>query len=277
MNTLDYISSNIEKKMSYETEKIILIVYGFALGYTFGSMYGFSSYLKMNKFVNMYTNIKKFTYNLQTKTFYIDGDINGDLVDEFKSFMRNVKHDETVDIVIDTYGGCFSSAQMMTDIILTHKGITNAIVLNKAFSAGSLIALSCANLYMHKNAHLSPVDVLQGDMFSTVQLSAVQTIINNKSKDKIGDNTFILADQAEKCKKLLDVLFSKIISPKYQEAEANKIKQEFFDGTKNVHSTTFSRNDLTSFGIVVYDITPTMFNKASCKIIKDKNNFYFNF
>ena len=82
MNTLYYIwSDTIDKKMSPETEKVILVVYGFVLGYVFGYVHRFSSYFKLNKLANMYTNIKKFTYNLKTKTFYIDGEINGELVD----------------------------------------------------------------------------------------------------------------------------------------------------------------------------------------------------
>lgn len=225
--------------------------------------FAFRTFNKKN-LINRFIDLKRLYYNRNVKTFYISDTVTGNLVDEFKQFMINVGPKDEIDIVLETYGGFFSGAQMISDMILSHEGVTNAIVLNRAFSAGTLIALSCTNLYMHKNAHLSPVDVLQSDFFKTIQLSAVQTIIDNKTKDKINDDTFIMADQAEKSKNLLNSLFERIIKPKYSDDVASIIKQELFDGNKYIHSTSFSSTELKNIGLKINDILPNMIKKAQC-------------
>jgi ClpP class serine protease len=176
--------------------------------------------------------------------------------------MLDIKPNEDIDIVIDTNGGSFCAAQMISEIILNHEGTTNAIVLDKALSAGTIIALSCSNLYMHKNAHLSPVDVQGFGFFQTAQFSSVKTIIENKSADKVEDNTFIMADQANKVRALLNEMFEKIVKPKYDDNISAKIKSELFDGEKYIHSTAFSVKKLKTIGIKVLDITDSMITRS---------------
>lgn len=264
--------SFIEKlKSDTYFEKTIIMSYGIFFGYVMRGIIPTSLFVGKN-WKRFFTDMKKQIYNWDTKTFYINGEIDKDVVDNFKMFMLDVKPDETIDIVIETYGGSFLCAQMLSDMILYHKGMTNAVVLNNAFSAGSLIALSCKKLYMHVNAHLSPVDVMQSNFFKTVQLSAIKTIIDNKSKDKIADDTFILADQAEKCKKLTQSLFDKLIVSRYDNATSEKIKEELFDGNKNIHATAFSYAQLKEIGVKVELITQKMISKAkhNCSCVEEK-------
>lgn len=276
-NFLDNIANKLNSfKTESMTDRFILLMIGFSYGYLIGNFRSFGMFDKKNWF-NMFINTKKLIYNFERKTFYVDGYISSKLVDEFQKFMLDVKENEEIDIVIESNGGSFCCAQMMSGMILSRSGVTNAVVLNKAFSAGSLIALSCTNLYMHKNAHLSPVDVQQANFFKVVQLSSVKSIIENKSKDKISDDTFILADQADKCKNLLNLLFEKIIVPRYDCPETtDKIKRELFDGNKNIHGTAFSYEELKKMGIKILDITPTMINKAKCKPIVNRTMFDYD-
>ena len=65
---------------------------------------------------------------------------------------------------------------------------------------------------MHKNAHLSPVDVIESNFFSSTQLSSIRNVVKNKNADKIDDSTYILDDQAIKCKTILNRIFEKICS-----------------------------------------------------------------
>lgn len=257
-----------ELPLSTDGDKIVIMVYGMFCGSLIGWTLGSFNYLglfKLNFWRNGYINAKRLLYNYNTKTFYMTNDINSQLIDDFKNFMFSVGPTQPIDIVLETHGGSFSGAQMISDIIVSHGGISNAIVLNKAFSAGTLIALSCTNLYMHRNAHLSPVDVQQGNFFSTVQLSAVKTIIDKKNADRVNDDTFLMADQAEKCNLLITNIFNKIIKPRYDADISLKIKSELFDGDKYIHSTTFSVSDLRNMGINVQDITKNMISKANCK------------
>jgi ClpP class serine protease len=188
-------------------------------------------WLRHKLYINFVSYTKKFKrIFLSKKTFYFDEEINGKSVENFKEFMLNIKSTDEIDIVLQTNGGLFSCAQMISDIILAHQGVSNSLVLNNAFSAGTLIALSCKNLYMHKNSHLSPVDVIHSNFFDAIQLSSIKKVIENKSKDRIDDKTFLLADQASKCKLILDELFNKIIKTKYNDEISKKIKEELFDG-----------------------------------------------
>jgi len=162
---------------------------------------------------------------------------------------------DELNIIIDTYGGSFSSAQIISDLLSNFKGQSNAYVLNNAFSAGTLIALSCKTLYMHKNAHLSPVDVIHCDYFDPVQFSSIKTVIENKSKDRIDDKTFLLSDQAEKCKDILQKIFKNIIGNKYNKIAADKIYEEIFSGEKYIHSTAFSFDQLKEVGLDIQEMT----------------------
>ena len=234
-----------------------LILYGALLGFILGG--GVRS---INILANSKNTIKKLIYNYNKKTFYFTGDILSSTVTEFKTFMLDVKPNEDIDVIINTNGGSFCAAQMISEIILSHEGVTNAIILDKALSAGTIIALSCSNLYMHKNAHLSPVDVQESGFFKTTQFSSVKSIIEKKSADKVEDSTFIMADQANKVRALLNEMFEKIVKPKYNDDISDKIKSELFDGEKYIHSTAFSVKKLKTIGVEVLDITDSMITRS---------------
>ena len=86
--------------------------------------------------------------------FYFETDIDSETIKKFKSFMDELDSDSTLNLYFETNGGFYSVAQMICNIILNHKGETNAIILNKSFSIGTLCALCCKYIYMHSNAHL---------------------------------------------------------------------------------------------------------------------------
>ena len=232
----------------------------FAFGMIFGS---FATIFPLIMSINLNNNIKWFINDLYLlkrikllngglNTYYFDSEINSNSIDSFKEFINNLEGTEPIYIFFSTNGGSFSVVQMICDIILNYKGETNGIVLNKSFSAGTLALLCCSNIYMHQNAHLSPVDVMMCSFFDTTQLSSIKTVLNNKSPDKIDDNTFILSDQATKCKNVLDAIYEQIsIKHDFDEETKKKIWNNIFSGEKYIHSTTFSISMLKSFGLKI--------------------------
>jgi membrane-bound ClpP family serine protease len=161
---------------------------------------------------------------------------------------------------------------MICEIILNYKGETNAIIFSKSFSAGTLIALCCKNIYMHHNAFLSPVDVIHNSFFDSTQLSSIKNVLENKHADKIDDNTFILADQAIKCKIILNNIFEKICKIHNFDNETKKIiYTEIFEGEKYTHDTTFSFEYLKSIGINVKQINKQMIKIAQLNIYQNTN------
>lgn len=255
----------------------------FALGSLMSSMsyvilIGLYSNLGFNKryFTNIITNLKRTKLlNGNKNVFYFDDMINETSLDNFKNFVNDFNDmDETIYIVLSTNGGSFSIAQMISSILLNWKGETNSVILNKAFSAGTLIALSCKNIYMHSNAHLSPVDVIHNTFFDTTQLSSITNVLSNKNPDKINDNTYILADQAKKCKLILNKIFDKICTlHKFNEETKNKVYQEIFEGEKYIHCTTFSKQDLIDIGICVNPMTDELLSLSKLTKKYDKNYF----
>lgn len=243
----------------------------FAFGMMFGS---FATLFPLIMSINLSKNAEWFVNNLylmkRTKllngglnTYYFDSEINLNSIDSFKEFINNLEGTEPIYIYFSTNGGSFSVVQMICDIILSYKGETNGIVLNKSFSAGTLALLCCSNIYMHQNAHLSPVDVMMCSFFDTKQLSSIKTVLNNKSPDKINDDTFILSDQAIKCKNVLDRIYEQISSKhNFNEQTKKNIWDNIFSGEKYTHSTTFSVDVLKSFGLEIYPMDKQMIKLA---------------
>lgn len=217
--------------------------------------------IKRNKLLNGGKNI-----------FYFDSEINSDSIDSFKEFINNLEGTEPIYIYFSTNGGSFSVVQMICDVILNYKGETNAIILNKSFSAGTLAVLCCSNIYMNSTAHLSPVDVMMCSFFDATQLSSIKTVLDNKSPDKIADSTFILSDQASKCRNVLDRIYEKIsIRHNFDEETKNKIWDNIFSGEKYTHCTTFSVEVLKSFGLTIQPMTKQMIHLSKLTKKIDKN------
>jgi hypothetical protein len=245
-----------------------------------GIMFGLCSNFKFNNiftyFGNMVTNLKRTKLlNGNKNIFYFDDVINETLLNNFKDFINCIKNEnETIHIILSTNGGSFSVVQMISEILLNWKGETNAVILNKAFSAGTLIALSCKNIYMHSNAHLSPVDVIHDTFFDSTQLTSISYVLSNKNHDRIDDHTFILADQAKKCKFVLDKIFNKIcIIHKFDEKIKLTVYEEIFEGEKYTHCTTFSRQDLIDMGLKISPMTEELLSLSKLTLNHKKENY----
>lgn len=255
----------------------------FAFGYLFGivfmaiPIFTASNINSHIKFIcnNLYLLRRTKLLNGGLNTFYFDSDINSNSVDSFKEFINNLEGTEPIYIYFSTNGGSFSVVQMICDVILNYKGETNAIILNKSFSAGTLAVLCCSNIYMHSNAHLSPVDVIMCSFFDSTQLSSIKTVLDNKSPDKIEDNTYLLSDQASKCKNVLNKIYEQIsLKHNFDEQTKKNVWDNIFSGEKYTHSTTFSVQTLKSFGLSINPITKQMIQLAKLTRKSDKDDNY---
>ena len=95
------------------------------------------------------TEIQKSKFITGENNFYFETDVDSLTVKKFKSFMDKLEPDSIVNLYFDTDGGFFSVAKMICNIILNYQGETNDIILNKSFSAGTLCALCCKNIYVY--------------------------------------------------------------------------------------------------------------------------------
>ena len=250
----------------------------FSLGFLTGIAYTSLSFLFINRTIankrillNTIIDFRRNKLlNKNKNIFYFDKDIDESILNEFKRFINDIEDEtSTIDIILSTYGGSFSIAQMISDTLLKWKGDTNAIILDNAFSAGTFIALSCKNIYMHANAYLSPVDVIHETFFDSTQLSSISTVIANKSPDKIDDSTYILSDRAKKCKVVLDAYFKRISEiHKFTDVIRRTIYRNIFGGEEFVHDTTFSRENLIDMGLKINPMS-----KEQIKLSKLTKNY----
>ncbi len=238
----------------------------FILGWVSGIFFALTitqilSFKFINNKINYFQRTKLLNGGLNC--FYFDTDINSKSIDNFKDFMNNLEGTEPIYLFFSTNGGSFSVVQMICDIILKYPGETNAIILNKSFSAGTLAVLCCSNIYMHLYAHLSPVDAILSSFFDSTQLSSIKTVLDSKNLDRINDQTLILADQASKCKKILESIFDKIcVKHKLIDENKKNVWDDIFGGEKYVHSTTFSVEHLESLGLKIKPITKELIRLA---------------
>jgi len=84
----------------------------------------------------------------------INEEIDLNTVYKVQQFLR----DNTPPLIIQTTGGSSIATTMICKLLKRYQGIINIYVPNYALSSGTLIALSGHNLFMKRDAFLSPVD-----------------------------------------------------------------------------------------------------------------------
>jgi ClpP class serine protease len=131
-----------------------------------------------------------------------------------------------IDIVLHTPGGLALAATQIARAINRRQGKVTALVPHYAMSGATLIALAADEIVMSEHAVLGPVDPQIG------QYSAVSVIraVEQKSKDKVDDETLILADQAEKAIIQLRSTVQEILRGKYPDSVADNLATILSEG-----------------------------------------------
>ncbi|MBN1423527.1 ATP-dependent Clp protease proteolytic subunit [Candidatus Fermentibacteria bacterium] len=99
-----------------------------------------------------------------------------------------------LDIVLHTPGGLVLPSVQIAKAINRHNGKVTVFVPHYAMSGGTLIALAADEIVMSEHAVLGPVDPQLGQYAA----ASILRVVEQKSIDKIDDETLILADQAGK-------------------------------------------------------------------------------
>jgi ATP-dependent protease ClpP protease subunit len=185
------------------------------------------------------------------KVFDIFEDIELNIADRFRLFMRKNKNIEIIDIVINTNGGDSASAEIILDLIKKNKKHKfRALIFGQSFSAGTYIALGCDEIYMSYDSVLSPCDVLE----SKDNSYQVNDIIESKGND---DKLFEI--MAQKTKDYDIYCFDKFIKPKYDPETLGKIYDVLFSGKERVHTYIMDKDEvIQKTGIKIKDPNENM-------------------
>jgi len=108
--------------------------------------------------------------------------------------IRLTPPDLPIDVVLHTPGGLVLAAEQIARALRDHPGRVTMFVPHYAMSGGTLIALAADEIVMDPHAVLGPVDPQLGNHPAVSILAAV----NRKPPERVEDETFILADIAQK-------------------------------------------------------------------------------
>jgi len=132
----------------------------------------------------------------------------------------NLTDDEVpIDLILHTPGGLVLAAERIACALQRRKGKVTVFVPHYAMSGGTLIALSADEIVMDKSAVLGSVDPQVGGYPAV----SILKIFETKNKDKIDDETYILADISRKAVKQLKDCVKDIIKDKMDEEKAEKV------------------------------------------------------
>lgn len=111
--------------------------------------------------------------------------------------IRMTPEDMPIDIIIHTPGGMVLAAEQIANALEKHPAKVSVFIPHYAMSGGTMIALAADEIIMDGNAVLGPVDPQLGQYPAASLLKVLQ----QKSINRIDDNTLIMADMAEKALK----------------------------------------------------------------------------
>src|SRR6266404_8743218 len=123
-----------------------------------------------------------------------------------------------LDLVLHTPGGLVLASLQIARALHKHQGKVTAFVPHYAMSGGTLIALAADEIVMSEYAVLGPVDPQLGQFPATSILKAV----SKKPVERIKDDTWILADQAEKAMCQVHESVRELLTPKCEPAKAEE-------------------------------------------------------
>jgi ClpP class serine protease len=157
-----------------------------------------------------------------------------------------------IDLVLHTPGGLVLAAEQIAMALCRHKARVTVFVPHYALSGGTLIALAADEIVMDDNAVLGPVDPQVGQWPAVSILS----VIDQKDKNEIDDQTLVLADVARKAMRQVKASVVEILTSNGMEEKAADIAEILTSGTWT-HDYPISASELKSFGLAVSTKLPT--------------------
>ena len=110
--------------------------------------------------------------------------------------IRLTPDEQPIDLILHTPGGLVLAAEQIGKALVEHKGKVTVFIPHYAMSGGTLIALAADEIVMDQNAVLGPVD----PQIAGVPAAAILKVLEVKNKDKIDDQTIMMADIAAKAR-----------------------------------------------------------------------------
>ncbi len=163
-------------------------------------------------------------------------------------------------LVLHTPGGLVLAASQIARALKSHPAEKVVVVPHYAMSGGTLIALTADKIIMDQNAVLGPLDPqLGGPGGSYLPAPSILKAVEVKGRDKVDDETLILADVAEKSMKQVKDLVIDLLKDKLGEDAASRIADRLVSGYYT-HDYPLTVDQLRDMGLnVSTDVPPEVY------------------
>jgi ClpP class serine protease len=151
-----------------------------------------------------------------------------------------------IDLIVHTPGGLVLAARQIAHALNNHPAKVTIFVPHYAMSGGTLIALAADEIVMDQNAVLGPVDPQLGEYPAASIIKAV----SQKNKNKVDDQTLILADISEKAIEQLKVAVRDILKDKFSDGRAEELAELLATG-KWTHDYPLTFEEVRELGLPV--------------------------
>lgn len=132
-----------------------------------------------------------------------------------------------IDIILHTPGGLVLATEQIAQALVKHKGPVTVFIPHYAMSGGTMLALAADQIVMDENAVLGPVDPQIGNYPAV----SIIKVAEEKNKDRISDETLILADMSRKAMvQVKEFVKSVLLANDRTEEDAEKISTILTEG-----------------------------------------------
>ena len=148
--------------------------------------------------------------------------------------LRDIPDDMTIDLILNTTGGSATAAEIIINALHNRSGLTRVYIPHYAQSAGLLIALTGNDIYMGKNAFVSPVDPQLGYGISAASVKRFcDKYGDNDNGGWVGDLIKLISGEARAATDRINAVIQKIVIRKSQGDDPDVIQEELASGKYN--------------------------------------------
>ncbi|MDI3328756.1 MAG: ATP-dependent Clp protease proteolytic subunit [Alicyclobacillaceae bacterium] len=160
--------------------------------------------------------------------------------------IRLTPDDMPIDLVLHTPGGLVLAAEQIAMALKRHSAPVTVFVPHYAMSGGTLIALAADQIVMDENAVLGPVDPQLGQW----PAASILRLTRTKEAKDIEDETWIMADIAEKAVHQVREFVTDLLRERLPEERARDLARILSEGTWT-HDYPLMYQQLRDFGLPV--------------------------
>ncbi|NPV57007.1 MAG: hypothetical protein HPY76_10120 [Anaerolineae bacterium] len=157
-----------------------------------------------------------------------------------------------IDLILHTPGGLVLATEQIASALSRHPAKVTVFVPHYAMSGGTMLALAADEIMMDENAVLGPVDPQIGQYPAV----SILNVLDEKSKDKMDDETLILADISRKALRQVKEAITRLACCQYTPEEAEKLAEALASG-RWTHDYPISVEEGQALGLKISTEMPT--------------------